>query len=72
MVPRLTNDNEKRSTRYWFVYGLLLLISSFLALGSGYMAYQVTQEKSVTVGFAGIGFYVIYYLGSSFFLERTK
>ena len=62
----------KRSALYWCMFFLLLLISGFLALGSAYMAYKLTKEGSITVGSAGIGFYVMYYLGSSLFVIRPK
>lgn len=70
MTPKIIF--EKRPVSYWVLYTILVLISAFLALGSAYMAYKLTRESSITVGFAGIGFYVMYYFGSSFLLIRTK
>ncbi|GAB3901059.1 hypothetical protein GCM10028803_25070 [Larkinella knui] len=70
MAPK--QGTFKHQALYWSLFSLLLVISGFLALGSGYMAYQLTRESSITVGSAGIGFYVMYYLGSSFLLVRSK
>ncbi|RCR70969.1 hypothetical protein [Larkinella punicea] len=70
MAPKITI--EKRSILSWCLHVLLILISGFLALGSAYMAYELTSESSITVGFACIGFYVMYYLGGTFLPIRAK
>ncbi|GAB3938225.1 hypothetical protein [Larkinella terrae] len=70
MMPKSSFENRPLS--YWCALIVLVLVSGFMALASGFMAYEVTRESSITVGSAGIGFYVMFYLGSSFFLIRTK
>ena len=70
MPPKLSRVT--RSVIYWSMYFLLLLLSGILALGSAYMAYKLTKESSISVGFAGIGFYVVHYLGRSLLLIRPK
>ncbi len=70
MAPKM--NIEKRSLLSWCLQFLLILISGSLALGSAYMAYKLTRESSITLGFAGIGFYVMYYLGGTFIPARAK
>jgi lipopolysaccharide export LptBFGC system permease protein LptF len=70
MAPKM--NNEKRSLLAWCMHFLLILISGSLALVSAYMAYKITRESSISVGFAGIGFYVMYYLGGTFIPDRAK
>ncbi|RRB06760.1 hypothetical protein [Larkinella rosea] len=69
-MPKVNFAN--RTFRYWCAFFSLVLASGFLAFGSGYMAYELTRESFITLGSAGIGFYVMYYLGSSFFPIRSK
>jgi hypothetical protein len=70
MAPKM--NSEKRSFLSWCLQVLLILISGSLALGSAFMAYKLTRESSISVGFAGIGFYVMYYLGGTFVPVRNK